>query len=801
MALHQEILAELAELDVDDRTLDLVMASLEGGEAVEQVLAGGSVEYATGEEDGADADTSSVYLNDVTVSGFRGIGPEVKLELPLGPGLTVVVGRNGSGKSSFAEALELLLTGDTLRWKDRTGVWKEGWRNLHYGSAPRISARFRVEGKTGFTTVERRWSENGELDEASSTAQHHGEKRTDLAGIGWDGPLELYRPLLSYNELGMIGARPSELFDTLAAVLGLEELGEATKVLAAVRLRRAKREKEVNRERLDHLLPSLEALEDERAKAAVKALRKRVWDLDTLADLGSAPEVEQDSLGTLAALQLPDEEHVLRVAERLEVAYTGMLHLAGTDAERAQRLVGLLSSALEHHRRHGDEPCPVCGVGTLDSAWRGSAEEQIEQLNKSARRYREAERQLQEALNRARALVAIPALPSATGLDTTALNVVWTLWASLPDQFVDIPGHLLSTFGSVLREVERVSELAASRYSERERIWAAVLPDLMAWVAKARTAVTLREAIGWIRAAEGALKSVTVSLRAARWVPIETKALGLWRDLRLHSNADLQSVELAGSRTRRHVDLKVVVDGEQAQALAVASQGEISCLALSLFFPRATLPTNPFRFLVIDDPIQSMDPARVDGLARVFSEIAKERQLIVFTHDDRLPESLRRLQISHTCRQVTRHLGSVVEVRETLDPMRQYFWDARAVARDDGLLAQVAWNVIPGICREGLEAACVDVVRRRRLGRGESHAAVERLLEGARTLIQKAALALFDDMGRSREVSTRITREWGSTFTDAFRGANRGAHHRYRGDLTSLINDCQGLAERIRVKA
>ena len=123
------------------------------------------------------------------------------------------------------------------------------------------------------------------------------------------------------------------------------------------------------------------------------------------------------------------------------------------------------------------------------------------------------------------------------------------------------------------------------------------------------------------------------------------------------------------------------------------------------------------------------------------------------------------------------------------------------MARDDGLLAQVVWNVIPGICREGLEAACVDVVRRRRLGRGESHAAVERLLEGARTLIQKAALALFDDMGRSGEVSTRITREWGSTFTDAFRGANRGAHHRYRGDLTSLINDCQGLAERIRVKA
>ena len=661
MALHQEILAELAELDVDDRTLDLVMASLEGGEAVEQVLAGGSVDYATGEENGVDADTSSVYLNDVTVSGFRGIGPEVKLELPLGPGLTVVIGRNGSGKSSFAEALELLLTGDTLRWKDRTGVWKEGWRNLHYGSAPRISARFRVEGKTGFATVERRWSENGELDEASSTAQHHGEKRTDLAGIGWDGPLELYRPLLSYNELGMIGARPSELFDTLAAVLGLEELGEATKVLAAVRLRRAKREKEVNRERLDHLLPSLEALEDERAKAAVKVLRKRVWDLDTLADLGSAPEAEQDSLGTLAALQLPNEEHVLRVAEGLEAAYAGMLHLAGTDAERAQRLVGLLSSALEHHRRHGDEPCPVCGVGTLDSAWRGSAEEQIEQLNKSARRYREAERQLQEALNRARALVAIPALPSATGLDTTVLDVAWTRWAELPDHSGEMPDHLLGLHEEIAREATRISEHAEEMYSRKEEQWAAIFAALMAWEQNARTAVASREVVRQIKKAEQALKRVSVSLRAARWQPIEFKASRLWEQLRLQSNVDLRSVQLAGTRTRRHVDLPVDVDGAEAQALAVASEGEISCLALSVLFPRATLPANPFRFLVIDDPVQSMDPARVDGLASVLSEVAEERQLVVSTHDDRLPESLSRLQIPHTCQQVTRRPGARVE--------------------------------------------------------------------------------------------------------------------------------------------
>ena len=72
------------------------------------------------------------------------------------------------------------------------------------------------------------------------------------------------------------------------------------------------------------------------------------------------------------------------------------------------------------------------------------------------------------------------------------------------------------------------------------------------------------------------------------------------------------------------------------------SQGELHALALSLFLPRATSDDSPFRFVVIDDPVQAMDPARVDGLARVLAETARTHQVVVFSHDDRLPESLRR---------------------------------------------------------------------------------------------------------------------------------------------------------------
>ncbi|MEU8702046.1 hypothetical protein AB0C61_31160 [Streptomyces sp. NPDC048680] len=51
------------------------------------------------------------------------------------------------------------------------------------------------------------------------------------------------------------------------------------------------------------------------------------------------------------------------------------------------------------------------------------------------------------------------------------------------------------------------------------------------------------------------------------------------------------------------------VDGEEASALGVMSQGEQHSLALSLFLPRAATAYSPFGFVVIADPVQSMDPA------------------------------------------------------------------------------------------------------------------------------------------------------------------------------------------------
>ena len=65
-----------------------------------------------------------VYVSSITVEGFRGVGPPATLKLTPGPGLSLVVGRNGSGKSSFAEELEFLLTGSNYRWEERPKAWR-----------------------------------------------------------------------------------------------------------------------------------------------------------------------------------------------------------------------------------------------------------------------------------------------------------------------------------------------------------------------------------------------------------------------------------------------------------------------------------------------------------------------------------------------------------------------------------------------------------------------------------------------------------------------------------------------------
>lgn len=746
-----------------------------------------------------------VYIRSVTVEGFRGIGSPSTLEVPPGNGLTLVVGRNGSGKSSFAEAVELLTTGTNRRWSTRSKVWREGWRNLHHGSSL-LRVEFVFEGD-GVATATLEWPAEGDVENGSRTIQRAAGKKAPLESLGWTRSLELYRPFLSYNELGaMFDEGPTALHDKLSAMLGLDDLTDAQKALQKARLD-ASRAKDAVRAKTPGLVTQLRLLDDDRARKAIEELQGRAPDLSALRKLLVTTEASDASVGAamrqLVALEPIDADAIARAADALRKAAAAQETLAETPAAEARELAQLLTSALEYHERHKPKKCPVCSSGDLGKPWRDATAKHVKELESRAAKFDETQRTASAALSRLTSFLR-PVPACVTGLkksaiDTTKLATAWNAWFSADDADVKAAARRIEAQAEeVAVLLAAAQEQARAAVATRDEAWARFVPALAAWIDEAAAAAAASTPVADITRAEDWLKDTSDEIRAERFAPVAEHARKLWSLMRQQSNVELEALTLEGSGARRRSDVRVEVDGKPAQALAVMSQGELHAIALSLFVPRATAAESPFRFMVIDDPVQSMDPARVDGLARVLELVAADRQVIVFTHDDRLPEAVRRLEIRATILGVTRRERSVVEVRTEADPITRAIADARTLAFTDELPLEIARRTVPGFCRLAIEAACWEVVRRRRLLRGDSFVKVEESIAEAKTLTQLASLALYDEKDRGADVLPRINRDFGPEQGDAFKASNTGPHEGYAGDLKALTQRTSKLTEQLR---
>jgi hypothetical protein len=801
-----------ADSSLGDEAGLLIMVAADGPDALREALEGQPI----GQPEPTPTDVPvlepiGAYLGPITVQGFRGIGAEAVLPLQLGPGVTLVVGRNGSGKSSFAEAVEMLLTGDNWRWTDRPVIWREGWRNLHQPLPTRVSAELAVEGARGPTTVRRHWPPEAELDHSALEVQAYGQPKSDQLVVGWEQALVTFRPFLSYNELGsMLDERPSKLYDALSSILGLDALVGVEKLLGDARRAADKRHKDA-RKALQPLLARLEPLEDDRVRSCVRALGGTPWDLEAAeavllgtADRGASGEL--DLLRRLCSVEGPSVEVAMEAAEALRETTAALNEIAGSDAERAHTLADILQRALKFHAAaHGASDCPVCGrERALDASWRAAAETQTIQLRETAEAVAAARRHHRTAVQAAKELLTDPPAvlgqAEQVGVDAATALLAWRRWAQAlaTEDPLELATHLEEQLDPLVAALETVRSSARARLDHKESQWRPVARDLLEWLPAASHAQRGVASLPALEAAERWVKQTTAELRDERFAPVATEAQRIWELLRQQSNVELARLELEGTGNRRHVKLDVTVDGVGGAALSVMSQGELHSLALSLFLPRAVSAESPFRFLVLDDPVQSMDPARVDGLARVLEEVGRTRQLVVFTHDDRLPEAFWRLGINASILEVTRQPGSVVTVTEALDPVERHLRDARTLAKDEALPPELAARLIPGFCRTAIEAACTETTRRRRLGHGDPHERVERLLVGLTTTKQRMALALFDDPDRSGDVYAGLNNRYGRWAGDTFRAVNDGAHGDYTGDLPKLIHQTRDLTAKLR---
>ncbi len=793
----------LTRADQDDalgeETRLVVLAALESPDDLTEALGGvGTAKHLTTRLAAPESSATPVgaYLKSITVQGFRGVGPKTTVPLQPGPGLIVIAGRNGSGKSTLAEALELALTGRNFRWDHKKGqVWSQAWRNLHDGNQAQIRIGITEEG-SGTTTIGVDWpsGDDVEVDAKKSWIQREGQQRQGIEELGWEAALEMYRPLLSYDELGhILEGTPSQFYDQLHRLLGLEQLTEAMDRLDAKVKDLKKPGAELKLAR-DALKPILEAHADPRATTALAQVKKTKPDVDAVRPLitdataSTTPPAWQQA----ERLITPSPEDAGQKLTALREAAASEREEARTSDALASDRAQLLEQGLEFHEQHGDQQCPVCGEGSLDGRWAVAARAALERELAAASALTAARAATAQARLSVVNLVRGVLRPPSHDADLTALPAAqqaWERFAAMPvDDDSALAEHVAATLPELQSSYATLREQASGLIQQLADAWDPVAVKLADWVGKADAA---KQAEDQLKLAAGALKWLqdnASELRNERIAPLADQARQIWATLRQESNVDLESIRLEGQKTNRRVKLRAAVDGAETEAFGVMSQGELQALALAIFIPRATSSRSPFRFVVFDDPIQAMDPSKIDGFLQVLTTLSADRQVIVLTHDDRLPAAIRASRTDARIVEVTRGANSIVHVAESNDPANRLLDDAFAIAADQAVPEDIKRRAVPLLCREAVELTAKDVFSWRALAQGRSRGEVESAWESAQKVARRLALALNldpdDNLAVDKWLAGRPARK--TTMTVVNKGIHQGVF-----DPKGVVNDAR----------
>lgn len=90
--------------------------------------------------------------------------------------------------------------------------------------------------------------------------------------------------------------------------------------------------------------------------------------------------------------------------------------------------------------------------------------------------------------------------------------------------------------------------------------------------------------------------------------------------------------EMKGAKGKTDFGLRITGAAQSMALREVASEGEQRCIALALFLSELSTASHKSA-LVFDDPVSSLDHYHRERIARRLAKEAKDRQVIVFTHD------------------------------------------------------------------------------------------------------------------------------------------------------------------------
>lgn len=663
-----------------------------------------------------------VFFEWIEVEGFRGFAKRQRLDLDAS--VVIVAGPNGTGKTSFFDAMQWLLVGTLERlepWRVRRNA--EHVVNQYHaavGEPATVSASLRMDGRSVELRRTGRY-DNSQLEwRGESIVLYEADAERALAeALTPVGGMSLQRSLLTSGLLqqdvirDVLEDKPAERYDQLAAILGLNAIAGFP---AAAK------------KRADRL-----AAEGERARKAV-------------ADLQATARGARERIASLRARaeQAPDAATLrAQLAERLEaqediLQLRGDLPLSSSDAQDLRMAAGLAAETLRGLLGEVDPDLETLAAEAVTTP------EELQALRLAAATAARATAQAREALVEAERLYDKERQVSSR-LGRVATEAIPLLGPNCPvcGQAIDAEGvrahleHLIAEGTSHLPDLQRARDEAAAKLAKRraeedqaakalaevaartDRIqqahahyeaWRARVADAVGGVGErfelrqeaalatgdratlaaarealaeiSRAAGDLVSAFGWVgetaalSAAQTRLAEIEVEIeqtreRAAKASTREDEARTLQRAavraaasvtndrfavlepmiqdvyIRLDPHPAFTNLRFAVDVYReRGVATPQVLDPEhdlKADPLLVFSSSQANIVALSAFLAFGwAAGEDAMPFLLLDDPLQSLDDVNALGFADLCRHMRTRRQLIVSSHDLRLASLLER---------------------------------------------------------------------------------------------------------------------------------------------------------------
>lgn len=666
----------------------------------------------------------SPTIDRLRIEAFRGFRDPH--EFDLSASAVIVTGPNGTGKTSFFDALQWVLIGRIERLERLRSR-----RNVeHIVSQYRVGGKAKVELDLSLASGQVTLRRAG--DQSGSTLELSGPGRTTL--FGDDAESELRRILLPSSELslqsalttsglmqqdvlrGVLEAKPDERYRQLSTVLGLgslEDFEDATKAASkeaaereghartehsklSIAINQAEERLQSARVRLT-TRPQVDAMRNEvveklRATPENLILRDSELSLDfpddvrRMASMFSLAAEQIDSVRSLArrASELHEDlregvrdedvaelqEQVMRAAADRESAEAtravaqSQLNTARLAAAEVAKLAALAIPMLS-------QACPVCGqsidarhveqellqkaeaTGTLlelensyvnaanafseASTLLASVEGACQNAEMRAARWQEARKAEQAVVDAALAL-AEPAVIQFVFDRTLAANPVRVV--SLTTAASEYLASTRRALYDFLEAFDRQSDQSAVERAEAELMNLRVASEK---AAAQSTAESSRANIMQHLATK--TLEARVEVTESRLRSIQPLVADIYHRLDPHPAFKTVEFEL-DTYYRKGRTSPLVIDSVanvSADPLLIFSTSQANIVALSYFIAMSlSTAEKGLPFLLLDDPVQSMDDVNVLGFADLCRHLREQRQLIVSTHERRLSSLLER---------------------------------------------------------------------------------------------------------------------------------------------------------------